>query len=241
VGAGDRVLEIGAGLGSLTVPLAVTGAEVLAVEFDRALIPALKEVLESFPAVRIEERDAMKTEWPKVFGAGRGRWKMVSNLPYNVAVPLLMGMLEAGLPIDSYLVMVQREIGERLVAKPGTDAYGAVSVRTAYFADTKLLRRVPRTVFWPMPKIESVLVRLTPLADAPVRSPRDLLFRLIDEGFAQRRKTMRNALRRSGLSLSEAGSVLDQASLDPQTRAERLGLEDFDRMAKAMETLDGRR
>jgi 16S rRNA (adenine1518-N6/adenine1519-N6)-dimethyltransferase len=166
---------------------------------------------------------------------------MVSNLPYNVAVPLLMGMLEAGLPIDSYLVMVQREIGERLVAKPGTDAYGAVSVRTAYFADTKLLRRVPRTVFWPMPKIESVLVRLTPLAKAPVAAPRDLLFRLIDEGFAQRRKTMRNALRRSGLSLSEAGSVLDQASLDPQTRAERLGLEDFDRMAKAMETLDGRR
>jgi 16S rRNA (adenine1518-N6/adenine1519-N6)-dimethyltransferase len=237
VGADDRVLEIGAGLGSLTVALAATGAEIQAVEFDRGLIPALSEVLEPFPRVRVVQADVMKKDWKKTLGAGR--WKMVSNLPYNVAVPLLMDMLEAGLPIDSYLVMVQREVGERLVAKPGTTAYGAVSVRTAYFASTKLLRRVVRTVFWPMPKVESVLVRLEPLLEPPVTAPRETLFRLIDEGFAQRRKTMRNALRRLGLSLASAEAVLEDASVGPQARAEQLGLEDFDRMVKAMETLDG--
>jgi 16S rRNA (adenine1518-N6/adenine1519-N6)-dimethyltransferase len=237
VWAGDRVLEIGAGLGSLTVPLAASGAEVLAVEFDRGLIPALGEVLEPFQRARVMQADAMKKDWKRTLGSGA--WKMVSNLPYNIAVPLLMDMLAAGLPIESYFVMVQREVGGRLVAKPGTAAYGSVSVRTAYFATAKSLRRVPRTVFWPMPNVESVLVRLEPLARPPVGSPRDDLFGLIDEGFAQRRKTMRNALRRRGLSMAEAGSVLDAAGLSTQARAEQLGLEDFDKMVTAMKTVDG--
>jgi 16S rRNA (adenine1518-N6/adenine1519-N6)-dimethyltransferase len=150
-----------------------------------------------------------------------------------------MNMLGAGLPIESYFVMVQREVGERLVAKPGTAAYGSVSVRTAYFANAKSLRRVPRTVFWPMPNVESVLVRLEPLAEPPVASPRDDLFGLIEEGFAQRRKTMRNALRRLGLSLAAAGSVLGEAGVPTEARAEQLGLEDFDKMVTAMKAVDG--
>jgi 16S rRNA (adenine1518-N6/adenine1519-N6)-dimethyltransferase len=237
VSDGDRVLEIGAGLGSLTIPLATAGADVLAVEFDRGLIPALREVLEPFPRARVVQADAMKRDWKKTLAAGR--WKMVSNLPYNIAVPLLMNMLEMGLPIDSYLVMVQREVGDRLVAKPGTDAYGAVSVRAAYFASAKSVRRVPRTVFWPMPKVESVLVELSPLAAPPVAASRAALFGLIDEGFAQRRKTMRNALRRLGLPAAAAAQALEAAGIPPEARAEQLGLEDFDRMAKAMDAIDG--
>lgn len=223
----------------MTVPLAQAGAEVLAVEFDRSLVPALEEVLESFPRVRILKADAMKADWPDLLAPpGRGRWKMVSNLPYNIAVPLLMEMLGAGLAIDSYFVMVQREVGDRLTAPPGDPAYGSVSVRTAYFAEAKVRRRVTRTVFWPMPKVESVLLSLRPLGKPPVAAQRDRLFRLIDEGFAQRRKTMKNALRRLGLSLADATTVLDSAGIGQKARAQELSLEDFDRIVPAMERFD---
>ena len=158
---GDRVVEVGAGLGSLTVPLAEAGARVLAIEVDHGLSRALREVVGSYPNVRIEVSDAMRTDWTTALSADR--WSMVSNLPYNVSVPLLVEFLQSA-PIDRYVVMVQREVGERLVARPGEEAYGAVSVRVAYRADARVLRRVPAAVFWPRPRVDSVLVRLDPPA-----------------------------------------------------------------------------
>ncbi|MFB3739074.1 MAG: 16S rRNA (adenine(1518)-N(6)/adenine(1519)-N(6))-dimethyltransferase RsmA, partial [Candidatus Velamenicoccus archaeovorus] len=160
VGPGDRVLEVGAGLGSLTVPLAATGAEVVALEFDRALLDALAEVVAPYPNVRRVSGDALKADWDRILPSGE--WRMVSNLPYNIGVPLLLDLLERVPRIRDHVVVIQREVGERMVAAAGDEAYGAVSLRVAYRARTALLRRIPRAVFWPAPNVESVLVRLTP-------------------------------------------------------------------------------
>lgn len=221
VGPKDRVLEIGAGLGSLTVPLATAGASVLAVEFDRGLVSALAEVTEDL-SVEVLDRDAMKVDFRAVLG--EGRWKMVSNLPYNIATPLLLDMLSADLPIDSYLVTIQREVGERLAARAGDGSYGAVSIRVEWFAEAEIVRRVPPTVFWPPPKVESVIVRLTPRSRPPVDADPEVLFRLVGEGFAQRRKTMANALRRLGASSGEARRALEACGLRADVRAEDLSL-----------------
>lgn len=225
------MLEVGAGFGSLTVVLAATSAEVLALELDRALVPALEEVLAPFPNVRLEICDAMRVGWgPLLEGSG---WKMVSNLPYNVSVPLLLDLLERVPAIGSYLVMVQREVGERLVAEPGEDAYGAASVRVAYRADAEIVRRVPASVFWPRPAVSSVLVRLVPRR-APVDVDEKALFRVVEEGFAERRKTMSNALRRMGLDRSSAARLLEDSGVGPLSRAEDLGLERFAAIANVL-------
>lgn len=203
----------------------------LAVELDRTLVPALREAIAPFPAVRVEVGDALRLDWPSLLGTGR--WKMASNLPYNVAVPLIIELLERAPGIESSVVMVQREVGERLAARPGGKAYGAASVRVAYRARAEILRRVPPTVFWPEPGVESVLVRLT-RREPPVRVEYDRLFRVVDEGFAERRKTMRNALRRMGLDVEAAGDVLRRCEVEPGARAETLSIEDFARVAEAI-------
>jgi 16S rRNA (adenine1518-N6/adenine1519-N6)-dimethyltransferase len=228
---GDRVLEVGAGLGSLTVALADAGCRVAALEIDAGVAEVLREVVGGYPNVEVRVEDAMRTEWGPLLGAER--WAMVSNLPYNISVPLLMELLESAPPIRRYLVMVQREVGERLVAERGSEGYGAVSVRVAYRADARIVRRVPADVFWPRPKVDSVLVRIDPRPPSVHVDPA-ALFAVVDEGFAERRKTMANALRRLGLSSDRAGAVLGHAGLEPNTRAERLGLTDFASVTEAM-------
>jgi 16S rRNA (adenine1518-N6/adenine1519-N6)-dimethyltransferase len=224
VGPGDRVLEIGAGFGSITVALAEAGCEVLALELDRRIAPALAEVVAPYPAVRVERVDAMRADWDRLLGSGP--WSMVSNLPYNISVPLMVRLLESVPAIERYLVMVQREVGDRLVAAPGAEAYGTVSVRIAYRAEAELVRRVPAAIFWPRPNVDSVLVRFTP-HPPPVDVPVAALFRVVEEGFAERRKTMANALRRLGVDREGAGRVLREAGVASDARAEDLGLETF--------------
>ena len=229
IGSGDLVVEIGAGLGSLTLALAATGAEVLAVEFDRAIVPALLEVVADDARIRVLVADAMRVDWLEVLG--EGSWTMASNLPYNIAVPLVLEMLERAPGVGRFVVMVQREVGERLAAGPGDEAYGAVSVRVAYRAAARVVRRVPPDVFWPAPKVESVVVRLERLDAPAVDADPGRLWAVVDAGFAQRRKTMRNAVRRLGLSGDDADAALRAAGIDPQARAESLGLPAFARLA----------
>jgi 16S rRNA (adenine1518-N6/adenine1519-N6)-dimethyltransferase len=231
VGPGDRVLEVGAGFGSITVALAEAGCEVLAVEFDRGIAPALEEVVADLPLVRVERADAMHADWASLLGDGP--WAMVSNLPFNISVPLLVELLEEVPTIVSYAVMVQREVGERLAAGPGEEAYGTVSVRVAYRADARVVRRVPAAVFWPRPNVDSVVVRLTP-HPPPVDVDARALFRVVDEGFAERRKTMANAVRRLGLELSDANRILAASGVEPAARAEELGLEAFARVTTSL-------
>jgi 16S rRNA (adenine1518-N6/adenine1519-N6)-dimethyltransferase len=227
---GSRFLEVGAGLGSLTAALAEAGAEVLALETDARLLPALEEVVGGIPLVTVRHDDATQADWDSVLGSGP--WRMASNLPYNVGVPVLLDLLERH-SIDPFVVMVQREVGERLAAAPGAPGYGAVSVKVAYRAEVRVLRRVGPSVFWPEPGVASVVLRLD-RRPPPVDTPPEVLFRLVEEGFRQRRKTMAGALVRLGLGRQEARSALERAGLDPMVRAEALGLEEFARLAETV-------
>lgn len=229
VGPGDRVLEIGPGLGSLTLALLETGASVTAVEADRHLIPVLEAVVGS-AGVRIVQGDAMQMDWPDLLGPEPG-WSLVANLPYNIATPLVADLLDTVSVIDRMLVMVQREVGERLVAHPGDPGYGAVSVKIAYWADASLAGRVPPSVFHPKPKVESVLVsirrRAVPAVD-PAIVGASALFALVRAGFATRRKMLRRAL--AGLVTPDA---FETAGISPESRAEELDVEAWGRLAAA--------
>ena len=157
VGPADRVIEIGPGLGSLTMALVETGAAVTAVEIDQRLLPVLEAVLG--PEVRLVHGDAMALDWPEVLGPDPG-WVMVANLPYNIATPLVADLLDGVPAIERMVIMVQREVGERLVALPGNRQYGAVSVKVAYWAEASIVGYVPPTVFLPRPKVDSALVSI---------------------------------------------------------------------------------
>ena len=227
------MVEVGAGLGSLTVALAGAGAEeVVAVELDRRLVAPLAEVAGSLPGVRIEVADAVTADWGEVLGRRPGSWKMVANLPYNVAVPVVMRALDTEPRIERLLVMVQREVGERLAARPGDEQYGAVSLRVAYRATAEVVRRVPRTVFWPQPNVDSVLVSMVRHAP-PVAVEEEALWTVVREAFSQRRKTMRGALVRLGFQAERAGEALRSCEIDPRARPEELGLEAFACLAEA--------
>ena len=224
VGPGDRVAEIGAGLGSLTLALAETGATVTAVEIDRYLVPVLRSVVE--PAgVEVIEGDAMTLDWAARLGDDP--WTLVANLPYNIATPLVLELLEHVPAIRRMLVMVQREVGERLAAAVGDPAYGAPSVRLSYWATARVVGRVPPTVFVPKPRVESVLVSVERRSTVAVTADREVMFRLIAAGFGQRRKMLRRAL--AGVVDEGAFSA---AGVVPTARAEELAIEDWGRLAE---------
>ncbi|MDA8044316.1 MAG: 16S rRNA (adenine(1518)-N(6)/adenine(1519)-N(6))-dimethyltransferase RsmA [Actinomycetota bacterium] len=230
VGPGDRVVEIGPGLGSLTLALAETGAEVTAVEADRHLLAALAEVLAGTERVTVVHADAMRLDWSSLLGGDDG-WAMVANLPYNIATPLVADLLDRVPLIERMLVMVQREVAERLVAGPGDAAYGAVSVKVSYWARAQMVGRVPASVFQPRPNVESALVairrRPIPAVD-PTRVPPDRLFALVRAGFATRRKMLRRSL--AGVIGPEAFAA---AGVSPEDRAEQLDVAAWGRLAEA--------
>ena len=228
------MVEIGAGLGSLTLALDASGADVVAVELDPALVAALADVLQKRPKVRVVRADAMGMDWDTILGPGDAPWVLCANLPYNIATRLVLDVLADEPRVVRLVVMMQREVGERLAARPGEDAYGAVSVRVAYRATASTLRHVPPEVFWPRPKVESVVVRLDRLGSPPVDVDKDRLWRVLDEAFAQRRKTMRNALRRLGLDPAAADAALAASGVAASARPEELSLEEFARLASAV-------
>jgi 16S rRNA (adenine1518-N6/adenine1519-N6)-dimethyltransferase len=212
------------------VALAAAGPSVLAVEFDRRLVPALEEATVGLPSVRLLQADAMRLDWTAVLGE-TGPWTLCANLPYNIAVPLVLDTLAEVPAIDRWVVMVQREVGERLAAAPGHEHFGAASLRVAYRATASVVRRVPTSVFWPRPKVDSVVVRLDRLEAPPVSTDERALWRVVDGAFAERRKTMRNALRRIGLDGDEADAALAAAGVEPNARPEQLGLDRFAALA----------
>lgn len=229
VSRGDNVLEIGAGLGSLTLALVETGANVTAVELDKYLVPILRTVVADHN-VRVIEGDAMKLDWSSVLG--EDVWTLVANLPYNVATPLVMDLLDDVPAITDMLVMVQREVGERMAAPPGSKIYGAVSAKIAYAATAEVVGIVPPTVFIPKPRVDSALVRIV-RREAPLvpNVERQALFAVIETGFAQRRKMLRSALR--PLFGDKAELILVAAGVDPTARAETLDVMAFGRIAAA--------
>jgi 16S rRNA (adenine1518-N6/adenine1519-N6)-dimethyltransferase len=228
VEAGDQVLEIGPGLGALSLALLSAGVRLIPVEKDRMLAPVLEEV--GVPGVVFA--DAMQVDYHALLGAVPT--VMVANLPYQIATPLLVDLLVGVPQIRSYTVMVQKEVGERLAAAPGTTAYGGVSVKIAYLAEASIPMRVSRRVFYPMPDVESVVVRLDRRDAAPVLGAREKIFRVVEAGFGQRRKTVRRALRGGGWNASDVEAALSTAGVDGQARAEVLSLEQFAALARAL-------
>ena len=223
---GDHVVEVGAGLGALTLALAEAGARVTAVELDRHLIPVLDEVLDAAePRPTVLHADALQLDWASVL-SGATSWQLVANLPYNVATPLVLDILDEVPPVRSLLVMVQREVAERLAAKPGTKAYGIPSVKVAYWADAEIVGRVGPTVFLPKPRVESALVRIVRRAEPAASADPDVLFALVRAGFGHRRKMLRGSL--AGLVDADA---FERAGIAPEARAEELSVVDWGRLA----------
>jgi 16S rRNA (adenine1518-N6/adenine1519-N6)-dimethyltransferase len=226
VGVHDHVVEIGAGLGSLSLALAETGASVTAVEVDRHLLPVLREEVEQV-GVRVVAADARALDWNAALAAA-GQWVLVANLPYNVATPLVLDLLDGVPAIVRMLVMVQREVGERLAAGVGDPAYGIPSVKVAYWATSRVVGRVGPAVFLPRPKVESTLVAITRRPAPATTADPDRLFALVRAGFGQRRKMLRRSL--AGHVPAEA---FDSAGVRPDARAEELTVEDWGRLADA--------
>jgi 16S rRNA (adenine1518-N6/adenine1519-N6)-dimethyltransferase len=230
----DSVVEVGPGLGSLTLALLPEAGHVTAVEVDPALAAALPGTVKRLaPAyadrLSLVQADALRVrELPDPQPTA-----LVANLPYNVSVPVVLGFLEAFPTLERVMVMVQLEVAERLAAGPGSKTYGVPSVKAAWYADVRLAGTVSRSVFWPVPNVDSGLVSMTrrPAPDTP--ATRTEVFACIDAAFAQRRKTLRAALAGWAGSAARAEEALRAAGIDPRTRGERLGIEDFARIAEA--------
>lgn len=227
VGPGDRVVEIGAGLGSLTLALAETGADIVAVEIDRGVVPLLREITEPHPNITVVEGDAMQLDWDTVLGDAGG-WVLVANLPYNVATPLVCDLLDGVPKIDRMLVMVQKEAAERFCASPRTSQYGAVTVKVSYWATARIAGFVPASVFVPRPNVESALADIRRRPVPAVTAPADDVFHLVRVAFGQRRKM----LRRSLVDIV-APEVFDAAGIDSQRRPEELDVHEWGALAAA--------
>jgi 16S rRNA (adenine1518-N6/adenine1519-N6)-dimethyltransferase len=236
---GELIVEVGAGVGALTVGLAAAGASVIAIEQDRRLGPALSETLATSHGVEVEWADALTVDYDRLLGGRAAR--VVANLPYQIATRLVLSLLMEQPSISELLVMVQQEVGERLIAAPMSDAYGSVSAKVAYLAEARVEFKVSRAVFMPEPEVESVVVRLARRGTPPVAGDRDRIFAAIDAGFATRRKTMRNALRGAGIEASEVERGLDAAGVDGSLRAEALGLAEFAAIARELDVPEVRR
>ncbi|MCU1399725.1 MAG: rsmA [Acidimicrobiales bacterium] len=229
VGAGDDVVEIGAGLGSLTVALAETGARVVAIEIDRGIVPVLHTVVAPHSNVTVIEGDAQELVWDDIL-AGSTAWVLVANLPYNVGTPLVLDLLDTVPQIARMLVMVQREVAERIVAPARTTAYGALSVKVAYWATARIVGHVPATVFVPQPKVESALVEITRRSRPAVDDvDPQALFELVRTGFLHRRQMLRRVL--AGIVTAEQFA---EAGIQPTARAEELDVHAWGRLARVV-------
>lgn len=227
--ASDHVIEIGAGLGSLTMALAETGASITAIEVDHGIAPVLRSVVADLPRVTVIEADAHDLQWEQVLEASRA-WVLVANLPYNVGTPLVMDLLDTVPAIARMLVMVQREVAERIVAVPRTSAYGAITVKVAFWATARIVGYVPSTVFVPQPKVESALVEITRRAEPAVGDVNpDALFALVKAGFAHRRKMLRGSLNGRVTAVQ-----FEQAGIAPTCRAEELDVHAWGRLTRVV-------
>ncbi len=229
----DCVLEIGPGIGTMTQYLAERAREVVAVEIDRALIPILEDTLSAYDNVTVIHQDILKVDIRQMAEERNGGnpIKVVANLPYYITTPILMGLLESGVPLDSITIMVQKEVAERMQVGPGTKDYGALSLAVQYYAKPEIVMQVPPSCFMPRPNVGSAVIRLTRHGQPPVRvRDEQRMFALIRASFNQRRKTLVNALANAaGLELSKdaVAGALGQMGLPPTVRGEALTLEQF--------------
>lgn len=229
----DIVLEVGPGLGSLTLALLDRAAEVIAVEIDPRLAEQLPVTIAEHRPDRADRLEVIAADALRLTDLPRAPTAIVANLPYNVAVPVLLHLLATFDTVRHGLVMVQSEVAERLAAEPGSRVYGIPSVKIRWFADVQRAGSVAANVFWPVPRVESGLVSFTCQPPPETIASRQEVFAVIDAAFAQRRKTMRAALATWAGSAAQAEQILVSAGIDPGVRGEQLGVEAFARIAAA--------
>ena len=239
----DFVLEIGPGIGTLTQYLCENARQVLAVEIDDKLIPILKETLQPYDNVEVLHGDILKQDIQQIadtYNDGKPI-KVVANLPYYITTPIIMELFESHVPLANVTVMVQKEVADRMKAEPGTKDYGALSLAVQYYAKPYIAAFVPPNCFMPRPKVGSAVIRLDCLARVPVEVHNEkLMFRLIRASFNQRRKTLQNGIANSAelsFTKEQAARAIEQAGFDVRIRGEKLGLEEFARLADELERM----
>lgn len=239
----DFVLEIGPGIGTMTQYLADSAREVTAVEIDDALIPILKDTLKEWDNVSVIHGDILKTDINKIANEKNGGKpiKVVANLPYYITTPIIMGLFENEVPIESITIMVQKEVADRMQVGPGTKDYGALSLAVQYYAKPQIVANVPPNCFMPRPNVGSAVIKLTRHQEKPVDvKDEKLMFRLIRASFNQRRKTLVNGLKNSSelnYSKEEIEQALNKCELNLNIRGEALTLEQFAALANAFTDL----
>lgn len=234
---GDRALEIGPGAGTLTRAIAREAEEVLAVEIDRRLAPLLEETLADCANVHLVFTDALKADLDALMRdtlGWDGRYKLIANLPYYITTPLIMHVLEDSEKVSELVIMVQKEVGERLCAAPGSKAYGAVTVMVQYAATVARAFDVGRHAFVPSPEVDSTILHLIPYEKRPIQAQSDaVLRRVVKAAFSQRRKTLRNSLSSLGCDKALIKQALEAASIEDSRRAETLSVAEFVALADA--------
>lgn len=237
----DMVLEIGPGIGTMTQCLAEAAGRVVAVEIDSNLIPILKDTLKDYDNITVINEDILKVDIKKLaeeYNGGRPI-KVVANLPYYITTPIIMGLFEKNVPMDSLTVMVQKEVAQRMQAGPGTKDYGALSLAVQFYAEPYIVANVPPNCFMPRPKVGSAVICLTRYKDMPVKVKNEqLMFSIIRASFNQRRKTLQNGINNSStlhFSKEQVVDALDKMGLSPKIRGEALSLEQFARLSDLLE------
>lgn len=239
--AEDYVLEIGPGIGTLTEELALRAKKVVAVELDNTLIPILEETIGKYNNVEVIHGDILKVDIEKLINdkLNGGPIKVVANLPYYVTTPIIGKLIEDNLNIDSIIVMVQKEVAERMVAQPGGKEYGTLSVFINFYCQPEIIVKVPKTVFMPQPKIDSAIIKLKIKKELP-EIDRDKFSKVVKASFSKRRKTIINSLSSYGFNIDKdiIREVLENANIDLNIRAENLSIEDFIKISKTLPPLD---
>lgn len=232
-GPGDKILEIGPGIGTLTQGLAESGADITAVELDKKLPAVLAETLKGYDNVTIVPGDILKVNIRDLMGDEP--FKVAANLPYYITTPILMALLEQHLPIKILVTMVQKEVAERMTAKPGSRIYGALSVAVQYYTKPHIAFDVPPRSFIPAPEVDSVVI-VCKVRETPAVQVKDekMFFRVVKAAFGQRRKTIANAMKGAGFSKEELEVAFQQSSIDPGRRGETFSLAEFGSLADAL-------
>ncbi|HEY8363914.1 MAG TPA: 16S rRNA (adenine(1518)-N(6)/adenine(1519)-N(6))-dimethyltransferase RsmA [Tissierellaceae bacterium] len=237
----DYILEIGPGIGTLTEELAIRAKKVVAIELDKNLMPILDETLGEYKNVEIINGDVLKVDLKRIIEEklDNGPVKVVANLPYYVTTPIITKLLESNLNLDSIIVMVQKEVAERMKAKPGSKDYGSLSVYVNFFSIPEIIIHVPKTVFMPQPKVDSAVIKLDIKKNLP-DIDRDKFFRVIRAAFSKRRKTLLNSLSSYGFDIDKETirETLENININPEIRAENLSVEDFIKISETLPPLN---
>ncbi|MCU9810683.1 MULTISPECIES: 16S rRNA (adenine(1518)-N(6)/adenine(1519)-N(6))-dimethyltransferase RsmA [Paraclostridium] len=235
---GDKIIEVGPGIGTLTREMGKVADKVVAIEIDKTLIPILKDTLDEFENIEVVNQDILKVDVQGLVNEklSGGPVKLVANLPYYITTPIVMKFLEEDIPVTDIVVMVQKEVADRMNAGPGTKDYGALSIAVQYYCDTEIVAKAPRHMFIPQPNVDSTVIGLHVREEKKYKvDSEEVFFKTVKAAFGQRRKTLLNALGTLGfLDKDEIREVLQEANIDEKRRGETLSIEEFANLANCI-------